>query len=67
MNSPTEPLNFEQVATTGYSIANMISRAPVPGGWLLQFYVTTSFNGGPAASMLFIPDPLHDWQVKVCE
>jgi hypothetical protein len=33
-----------------------LSRAKIPGGWLL--YGTTS---GDAASLVFVPDPNHEW------
>ena len=37
-------------------VASSMSRAKIPGGWLV--YATTA---GDAASLVFVPDPNHEW------
>lgn len=36
-----------------------MSRAKVPGGWIVCLFYTSSGSGGP--SMMFYPDPDHQW------
>jgi len=41
-------------------------RAKVPGGWIVLHWSQTRFgeNGGTSESMVFIPDPNHEWKVN---
>jgi hypothetical protein len=53
------PLDFTNLnpKKLGYApTPSSLSRAKIPGGWLV--YATTS---GDAASLVFVPDPEHQW------
>jgi hypothetical protein len=53
------PLTFTNLnpRKQGYApTPSSLSRAKVSGGWLL--YATTA---GDAASLVFVPDPNHEW------
>lgn len=45
--------------TTG-NISVLLSRAPVPGGWLVL--AATTVGPGYPVSITFYPDPTHSWQ-----
>ena len=58
MTDPS-PLTFTNVNPRKHGYAptpSSLSRAKIPGGWLL--YATTP---GDAASIVFVPDPEHQW------
>jgi len=38
----------------------MITRAPVPGGWLVRYEVRCP-EAGMGLSITFMPDPNHEW------
>lgn len=59
-----EPLHFEQICTDGFVLAHAISRAKVPGGWIVMALYTQGMSGG-SSSMTFIPDPQYEWQTRV--
>jgi hypothetical protein len=53
------PLTFTSLnpKTQAYApTPSSLSRAKIPGGWLV--YGTTS---GDTASLVFVPDPNHEW------
>ena len=53
------PLTFTNLNPQKQAYAptpSSLSRAKIPGGWLL--YATTA---GDAASLVFVPDPEHQW------
>jgi hypothetical protein len=41
----------------------VVTRAQVPGGWLVQLYVNTP-QGGAAAGLTFVPDADHKWNMQ---
>jgi hypothetical protein len=49
-------LEFEKLDTGGVSIR--LSRAKVPGGWLLVSHTSTGVG------LTFYPDPQHKWDGK---
>lgn len=56
-NSPS--LTFAALSPSKHAYApapSSLSRAKIPGGWLV--YATTP---GDAASLVFVPDPEHQW------
>ena len=53
------PLTFTNLNPRKHCYAptpSSLSRAKIPGGWLL--YATTA---GESASIVFVPDPEHQW------
>jgi len=53
------PLTFTNLNPQKLAYAptpSSLSRAKIPGGWLV--YATTA---GDAASLVFVPDPSHEW------
>lgn len=52
-------LTFQEVKATIGDRAIKLSRAKVPGGWLVL--VAWNDTQGSSSSMTFVPDPAHQW------
>lgn len=63
-------LTFKRVRTSG--IMGKLSRAKVPGGWLVlvvnkysQYQEFHTNEEGYRSSLTFLPDPTHQWEKEV--